>query len=604
MLVLALAARASAQVRAGEASMNLTGSITAGYSDDYSNFAGSDHGILFGGNADLSGSYFNPNFLSFEVLPYYNQSRVNSNYQSIFSSSGVGASAQLFSGTPYGGSISYSTAFDSSGNFNLPGVTNFTTRGNTDVLSINWGAHPHNLPSLNFSFSNANSDYSIFGTNAVGTGHSDSFSLTSGYQVAGFNLSGGYLYSDSKALTPELLTGELPLNSNTGDHTLYFDVSHVLPWHGSVSAAATRTDLTTDLGDTASGDRYSTSIDTLTGTVGLTPRTNLTVGGSAYYTDNLVGTLYNTLLTAGVVVPQNQGKSSSDDLTLTGYANYEMPAEHMDLHGFAERQQQSYLGISFASDSYNGTADYSNWLWGGSFNGLIGVTGTVIDTTHQSLVGLNGSLNYTRHIHRWSVAGGFNYSQDTQTVLIAYTTSGYNYNGSVGRRFGRRSYWGATASGARSLLTGQPGSANSSHGFSTSLSLDRFSISGGYAESSGNALLTSTGLVATPVPLPVVNPADVVLFNGKSYSVGLGAYPLHGLSLTASYAKSLSDTLSNSLNSNNNNESVNALVTYNFRKVSFMAGYTRLAQGFSVTGSGPTMVGSMFVGISRSFNFF
>ena len=99
-------------------------------------------------------------------------------------------------------------------------------------------------------------------------------------------------------------------------------------------------------------------------------------------------------------------------------------------------------------------------LLGGAFNGVLGVTRTSVDTTHQSLLGLNGSVNYTHQIHRWTVAGGFGYSQDAQTVLIAYTTSGYNYTGSVGRRIGRRSYWGAYASGARSLLTGQPGSAN------------------------------------------------------------------------------------------------------------------------------------------------
>ena len=71
----------------------------------------------------------------------------------------------------------------------------------------------------------------------------------------------------------------------------------------------------------------------------------------------------------------------------------------------------------------------------------------------------------------------------------------------------------------------------------------RFSINGSYSESSGNALLTSTGLVATPVPLPIINPADVVLYNGKSYSVGLGATPFHGLVLSANYAQALSSTL-------------------------------------------------------------
>ena len=218
-----------------------------------------------------------------------------------------------------------------------------------------------------------------------------------------------------------------------------------MPWNGSISAAATRLDLSTNFGDTTSSDKYNTSIDTLTGAINFAPRPHLNVGANTFYTDNLEGTLYNTLLTTGVSVPQNEGQQSSHDLSLTGYANYEMPAQHLNLHAFVERQQQTFLGISFASDSYNGTASYSNTLLGGSFNGVLGVTRTSIDTTHQSLLGLNGSVNYTHQIHRWTVAGGFGYSQDTQTVLIAYTTSGYNYSGSLGRRIGRRSYWGAYA---------------------------------------------------------------------------------------------------------------------------------------------------------------
>jgi hypothetical protein len=363
-------------------------------------------------------------------------------------------------------------------------------------------------------------------------------------------------------------------------------------------------DLSTNLGDTTSSDRYNTSIDTLTSAINFAPRAHLNVGANAFYTDNLEGTLYNTLLTTGVSVPQNEGQQSSHDLSLTGYANYDMPAQHLNLHTFVERQQQTFLGISFASDSYNGTASYSNTLLGGAFNGVLGVTWTSIDTTHQSVLGLIGSVNYTHQIHRWTVAGGFGYSQGTQTVLIAYTTSGYNYSGSLGRRIGRRSYWGAYASGARSLLTGQPASANSSQSYTTALSVARFSFSGSYSESSGNALLTSTGLVPTPIPLPVITPAAVVFYNGKAYSVGLGTHPVHGLTVSAIFAKALSGTQSTSTNSNNNNENLNFLMTYNVRKVSFIAGYGRLVQGFSLSGTPQTMVGSFYVGISRWFNFF
>src|SRR5208283_4872289 len=96
-----------------------------------------------------------------------------------------------------------------------------------------------------------------------------------------------------------------------------------------------------------------------------------------------------------------------------------------------------------------------NTVLGGSFTGMLGLTYTALDTNHQSALGLNSSVNYTHQFNRWTASGGFGYSQGTQTVLIAYTSSGYNYSGSLARRIGRRSYWGVYANGARSLLTDQ-----------------------------------------------------------------------------------------------------------------------------------------------------
>lgn len=604
VLGLALAAPARAQMTRGETSFNLNGTVSAGYTDDYTNLAGSDHSIIGAGTADLFGSYFNPNFLSFDIQPFYNQSRVNSSFQSLTSSSGLNASAKIFGGGHYPGSISYSDSYNGSGTFNVPGVANFTTHGNSDVLAITWGLHPDSLPSLNFSFSNANNSYSVYGANSHGTLHSNTFSVTSAYKVAGFNMTGGYQYSGTQALTPEFLVSEPAQHTDSGASAFSFGIGHNLPWSGSFSAAATHLDINTDLGDSSLTDHYDTKIDTVTSAVNFSPRAHLNVGADTYYTDNLEGTLFNTLLTSGVTEPETPSQQASHDLSFTGYGNYELPAEHLNLHAFAERQQQSFLGISFASDSYNGMVTYTNTLKGGSFNGVLGVTRTSLNTTSQSLLGLNASVNYTHPIDRWVVAGGFGYSQDVQTVLVSYTTSGYTYNGSVGRRIRRRSYWGAYVSGARSMLTDQPGSATSSQSYATSLTVSRFSFNGSYTDSTGNALLTTTGLVSTPVPLPVVNPAAVVFYNGKSYSAGIGANPVRGLTFSASYAKALSGTQSSTLNSNNNNENINILLTYNFRRLSFISGYSRLLQSFSVTGGPPTLVGSLFVGVTRTFNFF
>ena len=239
VFILALAARTSAQVKSGEASMNLNGNVSVGYSDNYSNVTASDHSIIGAGAADLSGSYYNPNFLSFDVQPFYNQSRLNSTFNSLTSASGVNASAKIFSGSNFPGSISYSTAFNSSGSFNVPGLANYTTHGNNDTLAATWGVHLENLPSLNLSFSDGNNAYSVYGANTKGRLHSDTFSATTAYQIAGFNLNGGYQYAGSKIMTPEFLTGELPQQSNSGANSFFLGVGHNLPWNGSFSAAAT-----------------------------------------------------------------------------------------------------------------------------------------------------------------------------------------------------------------------------------------------------------------------------------------------------------------------------------------------------------------------------
>ncbi len=602
--LLALAPNTWGQVKSGEASVNLSGSIAAGYSDDYTNLSGSDHSIEGAGSADLSGIYYNPNFFSFDVQPFYNQSRLNSNFQSITSSSGVNATTRIFSGSEFPGSISYSQTFNGSGNFGIPGLANYTTHGDTSNLAVNWGIHLHNLPSLNFSFSDGDSEYSVYGLNSQGRLHSLTFSATAAYTIAGFSLNGGYLHDATRTVTPVILAGEVAQKSNSGANSFFIGIGHKLPWHGNFAANATREGLNTTLDDTTYNDKYDTTLDTLTSSLSFTPREHLNVGATTYYTDNLEGSLYNTLVTAGVIAPPITGQQGSHDLGLTGYANYDMPAEHLHFNAYAERQQQSFLGLSFASDSYNGTADYSNTLLGGQFNGVLGLTRTSVSTTNESTLGLNTMVNYTHQIQRWTVAGGFAYSQANQTVLIAYTSSGYSYSGSLGRRIGRRSYWGVYTSGARSLLTDEPGSADSSHSYSTSLSVPHFSINGAYSTSSGNALLTSTGLVSNPIPLPVVNPADVVLYNGKSYSLGVGSSPLRGLTLTASYARALSGTDSNSTSSNNKNENLYFMMVYQFRKVFFETGYSRLVQGFSITGTPPTLQGSFFVGVSRYFNFF
>ncbi|MGA6985430.1 MAG: hypothetical protein WBZ01_05225 [Terriglobales bacterium] len=600
VLLLALTMWAPAQVTVGDTSMNLNSTIAFGYTGDYSNSAGSDHGWTPSGIADLHGSYYNPNFLSFNVEPFYNQSRLDSDFQSITAAGGVNASAGIFSGSHFPGSISYSKIYNSSGNFAVPGLANYTTHGNSDNFVATWGVNLADLPNLHFSFSDGNNASSVYGANEQGTEHLDTFSAMAGYQLKGFNMNGGYQYTGTKTVTPEFLTGEPAQEANSSSNSLSFSVGHKLPWNGGFTAGVGRSSISAD----SEGDTYTTTIDTASGGVNFSPIRNLNVSSNVYYTNNLEGSLLSSLLSVGLPPQDVSQQSSSNSLGLTTSASYDIPSLDLHLHAFANRQQQSFLGQSFISDSYYGGVTYFHDLLGGQFTGTIGLTQTSVNTTNESLLGLNGSVSYTRRIERWTVSGAFNYSQATQTVLAAYTSSGDGYSGSLSRRFGRRSFWVVNASGAKSLLSDVPGSASSSQSFSTSLSFPVMSVSGSYSKSSGNALLTATGLVPSPVPLPVVTPQSVVLFTGKSYAVGIGSGAIRGLTISGTFSKSLSDTQSTQTISSNSSQYLNFIVVYHVRKVDFQAGYLKLNQGFSVSGGPPTMVGSYYFGIKRWFNIF
>ena len=154
------------------------------------------------------------------------------------------------------------------------------------------------------------------------------------------------------------------------------------------------------------------------------------------------------------------------------------------------------------------------------------------------------------------------------------------------------------------MFTGQPGSATSGQSYSTTYTAGWISASAGYSKSSGNAIVTATGLVPTPIPLPLLPASSVVLYGGHAYSAGLGSSPIRGLTLSAGYSKAISDTQNGSGSSNNKTDVLNAFAQYQVRKIYFRAGYSRLVQSFSQSCGPPSMLGSFYFGLTRWFNFF
>src|ERR1051325_3368650 len=88
-----------AQLQIGDnLKLNMNGSLGFGYGGSFSEPGTSSHSLSGNGSGLISGSYYNPNFLSFTVQPYYDRNQSNSATQSIFNDSGVTVNTNLFAG--------------------------------------------------------------------------------------------------------------------------------------------------------------------------------------------------------------------------------------------------------------------------------------------------------------------------------------------------------------------------------------------------------------------------------------------------------------------------------------------------------------------------
>lgn len=600
LMLLAVALPTWAQVQLGEdLSMSMGGNVQFGYSGDYSNVSPSDHGTDFGGNANLNGYYYNPNFLSFNVQPYYNQSRANSDFQSLFQASGVSAGTSIFGGSNFPGAVSYNFNHNAQGSYSyaLPGLENIVTSGDNRNLSAIWGVHIPDYPSVTAHIADGSSNNSIFGTDEESTSHSDAFGVGVSHRLVGFNLNGGYQHTTVNSQFPGVLLGGTTETLDSTNSTYNVEVGHALPMKGGFSAGFSRSDLSSDY----NGGSYNGTIDTINSGVGFNPRHNLNLGVNAQYTDNLAGTIYQPITSAGGALPPQLLENTTNSLGVTGQASYDWS---MILHftASASRITQTVLGKSLSSNVFQQLVNYGNTVKGGFLNVTGGLSETTVNvSTSTSSLGFFENASYNRMVRGWELSGGGNYSRNTETVLITYTTSGYGYAGQIGRRIGLHSHWSLSTSGAKSVFNNIPGSGTFSQSYSTALALRQFSVSGSYQKGSGTSFVTPTGLVASPIPLP---PSEAILFNGKSYSFGAATTAVSGLILSASWSKAISDTAGSAATSQNSTAAMWTMLQYRLRKVTIIGGYSRLTQGFSVTGQLPMTGSSFYVGISRWFNFF
>ncbi len=592
----------SAQVQIGDdIKMKAGGLFTAGYQGDYgdSSEIQSDHGLDFGLDGTISGSYYNPNFLSFNINPYYNQSRADSSYQSLTGASGVSATANLFTGSHFPGSVSYRDDYNSTGTFGLAGQPNFTTHGRGDGFSVGWSALLPDLPTLSIGYSQGSGSGTVYGTSQESGSDTKLFNVRSNYSIEGFHLNGFFDHNTLHSLFPEFLAGEQESVSDTTGHDFGFGANRNLPLHGSFYANYNRSSASTDF---TGGDESTTTYTTSTESSGVSfhPFQKLTLFTNESYTDNLSGFLNQNLINSGAVqTPINLG-SGSKSLQLGGGATYQF-TNYLSTQAQATYYDQYYFDKSYTGTFISGTVNYSKRLFD-----MFSFSGGVVEESNgqgSNAIGLLGNVNYFHRIEGWETSGNFSYAQNVQSVLITYTTSSYTYGARLRRRFGHSLSWIAAFNGSHSGLAQQAGQEDVSESYSTSINMRRFSLTGNYTKSTGNSILTSNGLVVLP-PTPGVPASNLILFNGDSYGGGLSATPLRKLTIAGTFSRAISNTLSDATNSRNNTETFNAQLQYHMRRIGVLAGFTRFTQGISASGVPPGTANSYFIGVSRWLDFF
>ncbi len=582
--------------------MSGDGTVTVGYSGDYGNQIQSSHSLVVGANGEINGYYYNPNFLNFTITPYYNQSRADSNYQSLTNASGVAASANFFTGSHFPGSVSYRYDYNSTGTFGLPSTPNFTTQGNGQGFGVNWSALFNGWPTLSVGYQQGSGSGTLYGTDQESSSNEHTFNLRSSYQWDKFLFNAYYDNTTLHSIFPAFLTETGQSQNDSSGRDFGANASRSIPWmNGQFSVAYTHSTYSnnfTDPSQPTTNTSYTT--DTETANLSFHPTNKLSLYANQLYTNNLSGYLNEGLNNGTVVGPIVDLGNSSYSNTVGGGASYNI-TQHLNANFNATHYAQEYYGTTYQGTFLSGTLTYGRRLFD-----MFTFSGGIVDSSTgqgDNNVGFIGTVNYFRRYGRWETAGTFSYAQNVQSVLVTETTSNYYYSANLHRRFSNRMQWTLAFNGNHSGLSSEGNQSFHSETFSTTLSLNQFAFNADYSEGSGSSVVTPSGIVPLP-PTPGIIPANLVAYNATNYGAGINWTPIRRLVLSGSYNRSYSDTLSASTPSHNQTKIFYSQLQYNLRRIGILAGYTRFTQGISATGVPPGTINSYYGGISRWFNFF
>ena len=598
ILLLALATfcrPAQAQISVGEnTEMNLSGDVVFGYNGVIADQ--SENQTLFGFNADLTGYYYDPKFFNFRVSPYYNESRMNSSYNNVFSGSGITATGNLFSGSHTPVSFSYSRDWNAEGNFSVAGGPGYTTNGNSSGFNIGGGLFFPKWPTLQVTYSKSNNGYTVIGSSIDGTSDLTAFSVASTYSKWGFDLAGSWSLSKIHQDVPTVVFPGLSIPQNTDNNTFQFSAGRQL-WHSAHwNSTYSRTHYTSDYLASNSEQTF----DTINNNINWQPTKKLMINGNANYSSNagafLLGLIPGGPGVPGQILPEFR---ASDYFIYGAHATY-LLNDHWSFDGEVNHTSENYLGLNLSSTNANGGVSFNHQIWGGQFVTHGGFTYFISPTNNQTQMGYSTGFGYSHQVGNWRTATGFNYSTNQLTALLGFTQNNWNANFSASHYFFRDWLFVGSAMVGKNNVNGLTAANGMNESFSAALSHGKVSVSGSYSKSSGDSIPTPGGLVPVPIPIPGL----LVTYAGSSYSFGAGYHPLHRLTITGTYSHSAYNTSQLLQFSNNTFTRLDSRMEYSFRQMTITGAYTYLNQGLGLTASQPTAVNAVYFSISRHFDWF
>jgi hypothetical protein len=597
----------AAQVSIGsETKISSNGEIGAGYAGAFGNGTQqSNHGFFFTGMGQLNGYYYNPKFLNFNIMPYYNRSQDNSSVQSVFSDTGIDASVNLFTGSHFPGSVSFGKAWQTGSQFQFAGQPGLTANGETQTFGVTWSALFPRWPTFTASYSDSSSSQSILGDTGTTDVHSKFLNTISNYTWNQFQFNAFFNHQNFDSNLPQFLSGSSNLTSTSSGNSLGFGVSHPIFWQGVVGASYSRFTYNneSDFGTPTKG-----SSDTVVGSIGFNPTRRLGVSATVRYYDNLFGVWQQQGTLPPGTVPITTFNASVNGLTINSLASYDI-GKGFVVVGYANRQSQEFAGVQYNSNQIGATLTYN---YARPLFGLLYFSFGMVNTAgngYQGTIGFVGNLGIKKKINGWDLNADISYAQNVQSSIALFTTSNYNYGGFVRKRFGEFTYVSGSYRGVQTGLSQIQGYHNHSDTALATMTRKWIGVQGSWSQSNGTSVLTNSGQLV-PTPLPPIPGVDQVVYAGTVYGAGVNVTPVHRMVINVNWFRVYNSTQSflpsagAFQNSSNDSDRVYGQLQYNVRKLILRGTYWRVNQFISASGNPRVIDNTYSFSISRWFNFF